>query len=217
MTNRDRWLTILVIAVLPLAVPLFTLAAIIYHYDPGKWSVPILIMLLGTQAAICYGIMAVLAVAALITTLLIGESGRYLRTLLGFILAPLVIPLALWLYFLQQPDAYGIAEAVVEVVTAVSFATMVVIGAPSYIALRRLGRTSLLTTLLWGVGVTIAGKLAFTNWAQVHSDWREALRIAYDSLTEDPVLYIWWLGLIVGLVFWLLVRPDRANSLSTPH
>lgn len=203
MTNRNRWLTILVIAVLPLAVPLLTLADIVWRYHPGKWSTPIGIVLLGTQAAIAYAIMFALALAALLAGALIGERGRYLRTLLGFVVAPLVIPLALALSFVPEASGYGTVEALALTVAVLCYAAAILIGTPLYILLRALKWTGWISWLAWGVVVAVAGKLVFAS----HGAIADPSRIVA-ALFEEP--HIWWLGALSGLVFWLIVRPDRA-------
>jgi hypothetical protein len=126
-----------------------------------------------------------------------------MRAFLGFIVAP-VIPALVPAWFSYLNQTYHPASIFIFF-CLLFYAGELVIGLPAHKLLKRFGRRGFLTYVLLGF---CAAAVPFLGW----SLYRSVVALHY-SLGE--LFFVTWypgcLGALVGLVFWLVARPDRSD------
>ena len=126
------------------------------------------------------------------------------RTSAAFVLAPLVVP-ALWVGFVawdqyqlaaEYPPGPAMYALIAMICAIVAYSGMVFLGVPIYVWLRVKGRTGFVLAPLWGFAAGAVAMLVFIA----------ALR-GFPPL--DLLILGGLSGAVVGVVFWLIDRPDR--------
>lgn len=130
------------------------------------------------------------------------------RLIFAFLLAPLAAPLV-WCIatFVAYPsEVNGLGDlifgiALLAIVTApITYATTFLVGAPSYLILKRLGRLTL------GPVAAIAG---LAGAAVMY--WIVEFPAGLSGLVVGALC-----GIGSAVVFWVIARPDRSSGSTTP-
>jgi hypothetical protein len=129
------------------------------------------------------------------------------RCFTAFFYAPLVVPLALicWLASTSNGLPASIAPFLVILATAIGYVGTILFGLPVYLAMRSSGMTSFLYAPIFGgfmgllacfVGLAVFG---FPHSGRTHT-------ISSDNYSF--ILVCAGIGIAVGIVLWLIARPD---------
>lgn len=141
------------------------------------------------------------------------------KTAIGFLVAPLWVPVAVGtyaaLYLFPQPEqSHWIAIA--TVISAIfGYAGTFVLGLPALLVLRSCGQTAAWISIAGGL---IGGILTWTVFGIVFglslgNSMRFIIINIQDQFTKNIefLLQPGLLGALVGLTWWLIARPDRSN------
>ena len=122
------------------------------------------------------------------------------RVLLGFAAAPIAPAVVLALLHLFTGDTRVLRD--ISFSLGMGYITLLVLGVPGYILFQRLGWTRLPIYAAFGALLGIAAFLAATasgSLARTFGIW--------EILVRQPLSVLG--GVIVGIVFWLIARPDQ--------
>lgn len=139
---------------------------------------------------------------------------RSLRTIAGFLIAPLVVPvvMASVVFLFVKGDLSGALFAA-AVSAAFAFTGMGVIGLPAYLLLPKRGPQSFFTAALVGL---LAGIITiFMSVALYEHDggsfWNTLQFVVSLRSNWIGAIVPAGFGILVGMVFWLIARPDRMS------
>lgn len=134
------------------------------------------------------------------------------RIILGFIVAPLMTPLIIWLSILIRQmlsrslslfDTINHFFAVFLIYLPFAYLIALVLGLPALIFLRRVRRESLLSFAIGGVIVGVASRFILAPF--MFTDWK--------NMEENLLLA--FCGLCSAVAFWLVAnRPDSQKERS---
>jgi hypothetical protein len=134
------------------------------------------------------------------------------RTVLAFIAAPLIVPIILVPYFAAKAPNIGVLFPLI-MSTFVSYIGVFMFGLPAYLLLRTNHLTSFLISI--PLGFAIGGVMLFISNAILALLLDQGISGIREALANTGTLsYVLWpfgpLGALVGIVLWLIARPDRS-------
>ena len=141
-----------------------------------------------------------------------------MRTIIGVILAPLVMPVLNLIYLLAIKHSGMVAVSVtVGFILPLSYATMILAGLPTLYILRKTHLNSLSVYLALGLLLGLVGDMLM-DWAFGNNPFGGWL--SYLHLGAQPLLHqlfieasqVWIFGIVATLSFWLIVRPDQTQT-----
>ena len=133
------------------------------------------------------------------------------RSTIAFLTAPLAVPLLLLPLLLFVHLAPGWILAATIIAALVSYTGTLILGIPIYMALRACGLTHVWIAGVVGFAIGAAMWLVFSvlfvlSLGQGMAGVQLALT---DMQSLTGILWGGVLGMIVGVLFWLIARPDK--------
>lgn len=138
------------------------------------------------------------------------------RQTLAFLLAPLVVPMsfALWLAWGHLAPAWVVVSAFVSALF--TYGGTAVFGIPAYKILLRSGWTALWVAVVTGFVIGMITWIIFGILFALSLDEGMFGVRAVLIQSKDVVKNVVWpggvFGMIVGVLFWIIARPDRKHA-----
>jgi hypothetical protein len=143
----------------------------------------------------------------------------WLRTILGFLLAPIspgLLAVILVTPFRSGAGVFGLRELaeaawIIKLSGALGYPIALVLGVPLYIFFRSRGWNGLLTYIAAGALLGLIIYLIYVLLAEYSSNglWGLAEKFSNTAKVYIPLGMI--CGALAALFFWLIVRPDRTG------
>ena len=142
----------------------------------------------------------------------------WLRTILGFVFAPLspgllAVILAAPLRVgtaVSSPRWFSEAVWIIELSAVLGYPITVVFGVPLYVFFRSRGWNGLLVYIAAGALLGLVVYLIYVLLAEYSSNglWGLATKFSNTALVQIPLVMI--CGAVAALFFWFIARPDRS-------
>jgi hypothetical protein len=147
------------------------------------------------------------------------------RPAIAFIVAPLLVPLAMATYYSYAVFPYPEQRNVVALLAAAgaisSYGSIFALGLPAFIILRSRSLTGWWIFAVLGVVFGLATWLILLVSIFLYRDWNiegliHELHVIL-AVERLSLLRPGLLGAAVGLTHWLIARPDQAESIQPSH
>jgi predicted membrane protein len=136
----------------------------------------------------------------------VDSSMPFIRCYLAFMVAPLIIPLAIWIALKEDQNV----STVMTIATIAGYVGTIIFGFPAYMLMRYSRMTSFVFAPIAGAAlgflVCLMALALFTG--------------AIDTASPDNLFIMQWsagLGALEGLVLWLIARPDKNATRVSPN
>jgi hypothetical protein len=145
-------------------------------------------------------------------------NSAWLRTILGFLIAPLspgLLAVILAAPFRAEtavsgPRGFSEAVWIIGLSAVLGYPIAVVFGVPLYVFFRSRGWNGLLVYTATGALLGLVIYLIYVLLAEYSSNglWGLATKFSNTALVQIPLVMI--CGAVAALFFWLIARPDRS-------